>query len=118
MTRAELIRDIRTHEQNCSGNDVPFRVVELREFGDGIIAVLDTDGEYIGFFDKSEYEMASDAIAEISGDIRSFPAETTGVIEDTEAGSWEDIAYTLKVGLKKKGRGRIRWHRKPIPLPY
>ena len=118
MTRRELIESIRDHEDQCARDlNTSFRVDEVMELADGILAVRDTDGEHTLYFDQSRYRSRAGAIEDISHRIPDFPLNT-GFVEDVTARSWDDIASTAELGLMRAGLGEIMWHDDPVRVQY
>ncbi len=67
MTRDELVQRIHEHEAQCALTPTAaFTVVEVVELAPGILAAMESDGEFTLYFDRSMYT-AEDGHRSISG---------------------------------------------------
>lgn len=122
MTRRELVEVIRWFERYCSAVlSIGHEVSEVVELVDGVLAVLESDGEYTLYFDKSKWELEETSnFSDLWADKDGVYYNTTGLVEDLMAGSWQDIAATARLVLKQKVGScqSPEWHQEPIHLEY
>lgn len=121
MGTATLIQNIRQHEKMCSMPDDSqwepgFVVKEVCEIADGVVAVCDTDNDFLIYFDRDKYQVKHPRL-DISSDIDNFPGKT-GLCSDIPARDWQDVGHYAETVLTKLAGEGVRLHPSPIPVAY
>ena len=120
MSNPRAVNAALAHEDMClrAGGASAFMIDQILELATGIYAVLDTEGEYTIYWDKTDERIAGVAsdspFVDLSGQIPGFPANT-GFVEDVTAKSWKDITRTASMTLIGNGSA-IVWYVLMIPL--
>lgn len=118
MSTMTLLDKIGVHEVWSIGSGLgEFKIAEVHELADGVIAACDTQGEYSLYFDHIKCVVCAVSMYDDASCHIHLP-EGTGFIVDLQAHSWACIAETARNSLATKDGKEIAWHQTPIRLVY
>ena len=93
-----------------------FTVKEVVEVANGVLAVLNENGEYSLYFDTTKCRAHGRPFPDFSPFIQGFP-RNTGLIKDVTARSWDSVKMTAQRNLFLVGE-QVTCHDKPVEIDY